>query len=60
MEKSINVSIAKSKRLLAGERNQEIRSSSNAHCKSNLQRQDARLVVFRTVEEESLGNELRS
>jgi len=42
MEHSINVSIAKTKRLLRAERNQEIRSSSDAHHENNLKKQEAR------------------
>jgi len=57
-EKSINVSIAKTKWLLQAERDQEIRSSSGAHHENHLKKQDARLEAFRLLEGEILGNEL--
>jgi len=51
------VNVAKTKRILRAQRNQKIRSSSDAHHENN-EKQDDHLGAFRVVKKETLGREL--
>jgi len=58
IEHSIKTSIGKTKHLLRAERDQQVRSSSDAHHENNLKKQEERLEAFRVIKAEALGNEV--
>jgi len=57
-EKAIKASITKTRGILNDERSQKVRSSSDAHHETNLERQNKCREIFREIKEEALGNDI--